>query len=126
MLSAAEVARDAARKAYGFDPFAIEAVSKIDVLKLLLADCNAWMSSDDGLNELPPLHFRVEGSNGTKQTLKLPGHAYIIEQMHEDVKYIYKHLDGVGDIPTGVNYTGTKRRVCSPAFSSMDYNTRLN
>jgi hypothetical protein len=126
MTEAAEAAHKAAVDKYTWDPFDIEAANKVDILKLLLIDCESWMNESTGLGELPALHLKVAGANGSTQMLELPGSSYIMESIHADYEYVYKHLDGIGDVPVGVNHTGRKEKVCSPAFSEMDYQTREN
>jgi hypothetical protein len=126
MVEAADAAHKAAMDKYSWDPFDIAPATKVDILKLLLVDCESWMNESTGLGELPSLRLKVAGANGTAQDLDLPGRAYVMETMHEDIEYVYKHLDGIGDVPIGVNHTGHKEKVCSPAFSEMDYSTREN
>lgn len=126
MVEAAQAAHKVAKEKYTWDPFDISPATKVDILKLLLIDCESWMNESTGLGELPAIKLKLGGANGTTQELELPGRAYIMESIHEDIEYVYKHLDGIGDVPVGVNHTGKKEKVCSPAFSEMDYTTREN
>jgi hypothetical protein len=125
LVSAAMAAKEAAIEHYKVNPFAIEAGTKADVLNLLLRDCGSWLNESTGLGEMPPLHFHVAGSNGTTQSLSIPGYAYVMERNEEELEYVYQHI---GDlvIPLSVNHTGRFQKVCSPAFGPMDYNTQGN
>jgi hypothetical protein len=127
LAAAAKAAKAAAISHYKVNPFeSIKAGTKADVLNLLLKDCQSWLNESDGLDEMPPIYFHVAGSNGTNQTLKIPGYAYVIERKEEELDYVYKHIDGLGDIPLGVNHTGRFQKVCTPAFGAMEYNTKEN
>merc|ERR1740121_3493965 len=84
MVDATTAAENDMKKIYGFNPFNLKsAIKKTDILQAVLADCESWMDEQVGLSELPPLHFHVQGSNGTKQTLSIPGHLYIMETPRE-------------------------------------------
>lgn len=126
MVNAAEGAKEAAEKAYSFDPFNIEPASKAVIFQQLIFDCKDWLTKEKGLDELPPIHFHVGGINGTKQTLNLLGWSYIIETQEKEFKYIYKKIPGLGKMPVGKNFTGHTRKVCAPAFSTMEYSTEQN
>jgi len=126
MVKAAHDAKAAAMSAFKSDPFHIEPASKAVIFQQLILDCNDWLSEGEGLDELPPIHFHIGGANGTKQTLNLFGWSYIIETQEKDFKYIYKKIPGIGKLPTGRNFTGQSKKVCSPAFSTMDYSTEQN
>jgi len=127
LVAAAAAAGEAAKAEYNINPFELEVPDKVTVLKFLLNDCNTWMSETHGIDELPTIHFHVSGSSNEKQHLSLPAWAYVLESMQEDAHYVYKHLEGVGDIPVGKEATnGTKRKVCSPAFGVMDMTTVKN
>jgi hypothetical protein len=111
MQEATTAAENDMKKIYGFNPFNLKnAVRKTDILQAILADCESWMDEKGGLSELPPLHFHVQGSNGTKQTLTLPGHLYILETPK-------KLLAQRGDV------TG---KACIPALGEFEYQTRAN
>jgi len=94
----------------------------------LLLTCNDFVNASHGLDqELPPLHFHLAGANGKKQTLKLAGADYIFEMMENDIKHVKKNLFGVFPVDIIVeNKSAPKKRVCSPAFGSMNMNTTLN
>jgi len=126
MVKAAHDAKAAAMSAFKSDPFHIEPDSKAVIFQQLILDCNDWLSEGEGLDELPPIHFHIGGANGTKQTLNLFGWSYIIETQEKEFKYIYKKIPGIGKLPTGRNFTGQSKKVCSPAFSTMDYSTEQN
>jgi len=114
MERAAKAASNAAAGEYGFDPFDIKVPGKNIILRLLLADCASWSSEASDFDELPPLHFDVAGSNGTKQTLTLPGFAYVLESHQNDTDNVSIHsLHG-----------GSPNRTCAPAFGKLDYQTQ--
>jgi len=152
MVEATTAAENDMRKIYGFNPFNLKnAIKKTDILQAVLADCETWMDDKVGLKELPPLHFHVQGSNGTKQTLTIPGHLYIMETprslLQQQANHVsrapqqptYLQLDktsinasALDSIPVGAlnsgigsqeNMTG---KVCAPAFGEMQYQTRAN
>jgi len=126
LTRATKAAKKAVVGEYNIDPFGFESPSKASVLNYLLQDCNSWMDKKVGIDELPPLHFDLTGAAGSRQTLKLPAWAYVLETMQEDAHYVYKHMEGLGDIPVGVNHTGHKEKVCSLAFGTMSFNTKQN
>jgi len=94
----------------------------------LLLTCNDFVNASHGLDqELPPLHFHLAGANGKKQTLKLAGADYIFEMLENDIKHVKKNLFGVFPVDIILqNKSAPKKRVCSPAFGSMNMNTTLN
>merc|ERR1740127_353747 len=101
---------------YGFNPFNLKnAVKKTDILQAVLADCENWMDEKVGLSELPPLHFHVQGSNGTKQTLTIPGHLYIMETPRK----LLEQQPETGQ-------SNSLDKVCIPALGEMEYQTRSN
>lgn len=126
MVKAAKDARAAAIKAFNSDPFHIRPVSKAVIFQQMVLDCEHWLSKDKGLEELPPIHFHIAGANGTKQSLDLSGWSYVIETQEKEYKYIYKTVPGLGKLPVGRNFTGVTKKVCSPAFSPMEYSTEQN
>lgn len=128
LVEAAVAAKAEAVRIYGWDPFGIASSPKSEVLELLLADCDAWLNESEtsGLAELPPVHLHVAGKNGKKNTLALTSRAYITMAEREEMHYVYKELEGIGKIPVGMNKTGVKKMICTPAFSPMDYLTQEN
>jgi len=152
MVDATTAAENDMKKIYGFNPFNLKnAVNKIDILQTVLADCESWMDEKVGLSELPPLHFHVQGSNGTKQALTIPGHLYIMEtprelsneqpvgQKQQQQLPTYVQLGEAGikataldNIPVAemhpeINSRGNiSGRVCVPAFGGIEYQTRTN
>lgn len=90
----------------------------------LLMDCDSWMTNED-LSELPPLHFHVAGKEGNQQLISLSGNDYVLLSMAEEVKIVTEKLGGVFPVRRKVG-TGSFRKVCAPAFGSMEYNTILN
>lgn len=126
MVKAADDAKASATAAFNVDPFHIQPASKAVIFQQLILDCRHWLTTDEGLKELPAIHFHIGGANGTKQTLKLGGWSYIIETQEKEFKYIYKEVPGLGKLPVGKNFTGEAKKVCSPAFSTMEYSTEQN
>jgi len=126
MTLAADQAKKSAIKAYHVDPFHIQADPKAVIFQHLILDCKEWLTDDEGLDELPPIHFHVAGANGTRQDLQLTGWSYIIETHEKEFKYVYQNIPGLGKLPVGKNFTGKTNKVCSPAFSPMEYKTEQN
>eukprot|EP00746_Dinoflagellata_sp_MGD_P001459 gnl/MRDRNA2_/MRDRNA2_102742_c0_seq1.p1 gnl/MRDRNA2_/MRDRNA2_102742_c0~~gnl/MRDRNA2_/MRDRNA2_102742_c0_seq1.p1 ORF type:complete len:650 (+),score=129.91 gnl/MRDRNA2_/MRDRNA2_102742_c0_seq1:75-2024(+) len=94
---------------------------KAEIVAMLLSECGEWLTEEHGLDELPALHFKLAGENGKKKTLSFDGAAYIIETMEDDVTTVWKSIMG---LPMKVpQKTGTKSKVCRPAFGVMDMNT---
>jgi len=55
--------------------------SKALQVKALLADCDSWMDSGDGLAELPPIHFHLGGDSATgENVLTLEAVDYIFKR----------------------------------------------
>merc|ERR1719171_2670190 len=82
------------------------------------------MDEQNGLDELPPLHLHLAGSDGKKQTILLEGAAYIIETEEEEVHPVEKTFMGM---PVQVaEKTGNKTKVCAPAFGEMDMQTEAH
>jgi len=97
---------------------------KSEVLMMLLKECGEWMNEEEGLDEMPALHFKVADGNGKKQTLSLDAAAYIIEQKVQEMKVVTKNFMGM---PIKVpKKTGNFSKVCAPAFGPMDMNTKKN
>jgi hypothetical protein len=126
MVRAAKEAHRVAEKEFNVDPFEIHAASKATIFQQLVFDCKHWITKHTGLDELPPIHFHVRGAGGTKQTLKLEAWSYVLETHEKEFKYVYKNIPGFGKIPVGKKFTGKTQKVCSPAFSEMEYNTAKN
>lgn len=128
MVKAAEAAKQGATAMYTWDPFEITPAAKSSVLQLMLLDCASWMNESSGLSELPSLKFHIESGKGDRKTLELPGWAYVLETTHDDAEE-NQQLQGMdGDVVflQNKNSTVSKRKVCSPAFGAMDYNTQKN
>jgi len=116
IVRAAAAASKAAAAEYGIDPFGLQPPSKAQVLQRVLLDCRVWSKAGHGLDELPPIHFQIAGTNGTVQNLTLPGHAYILESELEE------HTNG-----SAVNVTlAARESVCVPAFGPMSMVTQKN
>jgi len=96
---------------------------KHKVFQLVLLRCEDWLP--EGLEEMPALSFRVAGSNGKQQTLKIGPNGYITMIVKEEVHYVHKNLMGVFPVELA-EHTGKMTKVCTPSFGSMKYNTKLN
>jgi hypothetical protein len=119
------IATNAMMSHYGMNPFNMKGgVSKSDVLQLLLMDCDSW--GEGGMDELPDLHFHIRGSNGSTQALKIPGHMYVMEVSGDEAESALKLLEGIGSIPADTSLAKSKKKVCTPMFGEMDYNTSSN
>jgi len=122
---AVAIASEAVTSHYGMNPFGITgAMSKSDVLRLLLMDCDSW--GEGGVDELPDLHFHVRGSDGSTQALKIPGHMYVMEVAGDEAESALKLLEGIGSIPADTSLAKSKNKVCTPMFGEMDYKTASN
>jgi len=126
MEKAVKKSRIAAEEAFSLDPFHIRQASKAEVFQQLILDCRLWLTRSEGLDELPSLNFHIGGAHGTKQTLELDGWSYIIETHEEEFSNVYKSVPRLSQIPVSKHFTGKTRKVCSPAFSPMEYDTLQN
>lgn len=93
--------------------------------QLLLADCSSWAIDNSSMEELPSIFFHVAGADGQEQTVEMTAHDYIMESFEEDVQYITKYLLGVYPM-TVEQPTGSRQRVCTPAFGQTDFMTKNN
>ncbi|CAK0858773.1 unnamed protein product [Prorocentrum cordatum] len=122
---AEQIASEAMSKHYGMNPFNMQGgMSKSDVLQLLLMDCESW--GHGGFDELPDLHFHIRGSDGKAQALKIPGHMYVMEVSGDQAESALKLLEGVRKIPADTRLAKSKKKVCTPMFGEMDYQTSSN
>lgn len=102
---------------------ALPGMHKHEVFQEVLADCDQW-SVDGNLSEMPSIHFHVAGADGTEQVLELSGFDYVLESDKEEMEVIRASVWGIRvelEIPTD-----RRRKVCSPAFAAMPYNTEAN
>jgi len=124
LMNAAVAADEAAKEMYGgVDPFGIEVSnsSKEIVLKLVLSDCNKWLNEDNGVGELPDLHFHIAGAGGTAQTLSLSASSYVLET------HLQKGAKGsVDKLSFQRSEAVNQTKVCMLAFQEMEYNTLKN
>jgi len=127
-VEAQESAHQAVMKTLNYDPFGIDQVeiTKSMVLQLLLQDCGAWLTEEEGVNELPTLSFKVVGANGQEKTLDLTGWAYVIEMEQDILEQVYADIPGFGKIPVGANSTGRTEKTCSLSVGDMGYSTQKN
>lgn len=95
------------------------------VFDKMLEDCSSWLnSSEEGVAELPALQFHVTGRGGERETLSLPGSAYILENQQSSIQVEYQDIPGRGRIP--VRKTQIFRTACAAAFQYMPYKTVKN
>lgn len=95
----------------------------------VLADCGSWLEdgNSEGLSELPPLHFRVQGSrHGQIQDLELAGWFYVFETVEDQYELVSEHFRAFAPrAKSGHRRTGS-RKTCAPAFGVMDMPTKTN
>jgi len=101
---------------------------KMQIFQMLLHECSSWVAKDgkknSTLHELPDLHFKLAGKDGKKQTITLTGDDYIIETMEDEVEMVTRSIFGMKvNVP---KKTGKMKRVCAPAFSNMEMETKDN
>jgi len=123
---AGSAASKAASDIYGVDPFGIEdrLPHKDSILKLLLLDCNSWLTKDQGLHELPDIHFHLRGAGGETKKVALSAWAYVMETFEHEVETVYKNVGGY-KIPYK-RRTGIKTKVCTLNIAPMAYETEAN
>lgn len=129
LVKARTAATNAATAIYNIDPFSTPVPTKSTVFQFLLQDCGSWMG-EQGVDELPDIHFHLSGEGDKKQVLSLPAWAYIMESKLNDTGHITKHQDGLGDAAASLleekSTSGLPSHICQPAFGVMDYNTKQN
>jgi len=87
------------------------------VLQELLLNCTDWLT-EDGLEELPPIHFLLAGPDGKARAVELSAWGYVQQTMQEET---LDFRDALGlpffdfQIPTG-----KKKKVCMPSFGIME------
>lgn len=101
---------------------------KLQIFQMLLHECSAWVGKNGNknttLHELPDLHFHLAGKDGKLQKISLTGDDYIIETMEDEVEMVTRNIFGMPiKIP---QKTGKMKKVCAPAFSSMEMQTKDN
>jgi len=127
LVEAEQAAGRAMASGWGRNIFNMEnALSKADLLQLILQDCETWSKGGSLDKDMPNLHFHIRGTGNTTQKLTIPPHMYVMEVSGEEVESSLKLLQGVGSIPADANLTRTASRACIPAFGTMDYNTKSN
>jgi len=128
LIEAEKKAEDVMKETWGINPFDMKVMNKTDILQLLLMDCDSWMGKEHGLKEMPDLHFHVRGHDGTAQALKIPANAYVMEASGEDAVSTMSLLKGVGNFSSNIPVDEIKKgkKVCMPAFGTMEYNTKDN
>jgi len=101
---------------------------KIQIFQMLLHECSSWVAKNgeknSTLHELPDLHFRLAGKDGKLGSITLTGDDYIMETMEDEVQMVTRNIFGMSvKVP---HKTGKMKRVCAPAFSSMEMKTHDN
>jgi len=129
LVTAASKASAAAAATYGFDPFSVTSYSKSEVFKLLIYDCDSWLSeSEDGLNELPSINFNIGSADGTKQVLEMSAWSYVLESLSGGPQSFQSRSGGTLPMfSAGGDATQTDTpqlvRQCEPAFDAMNFVT---
>lgn len=100
-------------------------IPKYEVFEYVLQGCDDWMSdANGGLNELPPMNFRVAGSEGTERTMTLTGSDYVMEVLDDEYAEVTRKIGGLPfkfSVPTG-----RLKLVCMAAFAGDEYTTMEN
>lgn len=91
----------------------------------LLADCETWLTDDQGVSEVPSVFVHLAGSEGNSQTVELSAWAYIVETNQEIYKVVTTKLFGTLPIQAAVD-TGKKKKICTASFGPQEYNTAQN
>lgn len=125
MVMAAEQAKNIVKTTYGADRWEITAMSKPDIFRLLIQDCNAWYNETIGFTELPHLHFKIV-ENKREKMLHFDPWTFILSKKEAEVSIVKKNIPGYGEIPVGDKPTGRMTWVCTPAFGAMNYPSTSN
>ena len=73
------------------------------------------------MDEVPDLHFRIRGSDGSTWALKIPGHIYVMQVAGDEAESSLKLLEGIGSAPAD-----SKKWLCTQMFGEMDYKASSN
>jgi len=98
--------------------------AKWAVFAIELSSCSDWIEKE-GLEALPPVRFKVRGSQGKDRVLEIPAKNYVISTMEDEVHTVTQHLGGIFPKKAFAK-TGKQVRKCVSAFGVMDYQTSLN
>jgi len=100
---------------------------KHSVFKLLLENCADWLDDTQGkgLGEIPSIFIHAAGAGGAALTIELSAWAYITESSQEEIEYVKTVFDSILPVQLGLN-KGQSKKVCTPSFGPMDYNTEKN
>eukprot|EP00928_Gymnodinium_smaydae_P011957 TRINITY_DN14373_c0_g2_i1.p1 TRINITY_DN14373_c0_g2~~TRINITY_DN14373_c0_g2_i1.p1 ORF type:complete len:483 (-),score=38.42 TRINITY_DN14373_c0_g2_i1:103-1551(-) len=90
----------------------------------VLSECEQWLSSEEGLNEMPAIHLHVAGSAGNTETLDIPAAAYVLTVAQEDGQFL--STDAVHSFAAHTLSLKKSQHVCIPAFGEFDFPTRAN
>jgi hypothetical protein len=91
----------------------------------LLAECENWLTEDQGVNEVPSVFIHLAGSEGKAQAVELSAWAYIVETNQEVYKVVTTKLFGAVPVQAAVD-TGKKKKICTASFGPQEYNTAQN
>lgn len=113
-------------------------IGKSDLVEAILANCSSWMNgSQEGLDELPELNFKLRGAEGTDQILSFKGSQYV-ESGDLDVPNVPESLASRKTLKQEPYLSFLRRHrpsllenrqgqyVCLPALGAVDYNTETN
>lgn len=85
----------------------------------LLEGCDEWLDSGPGLDELPELQFLLLGAEGREQQITLGGWHYVFETSADSYESLAaRHFSAFTS--SQASQTRRGRRVCSPAFATLD------
>jgi hypothetical protein len=91
----------------------------------LLADCETWMTDEQGVNEVPSVFLHLAGEEGQSQAVELSAWAYVVETNQEIYKVVTTKIFGALPIAAAVD-TGKKKKICTASFGPQEYNTVQN
>lgn len=94
-----------------------------DTFQLVLAQCEDWLSTGEGLDELPSIYLHLGSDEGKKKTLELSAWSYIFESLVDDLEPHSALLGSVGVSFASILDAKPKKDqyACAPAFGASDY-----
>jgi hypothetical protein len=85
----------------------------------LLSNCEAWMTEDNGVAEVPSVHIHLSGAQGTKQTVELPAWSYVAQSSQDIHNIVSQNLFDRSEVSQNNGTDGTKK-VCTASFGPQD------
>lgn len=119
------------------NPTVSQGMQKEQLVEAMLANCSSWLNdSGNGLDELPDLHFKVTGSEGTAQTITFKGSQYIesgeLDNPAAASSFASRKTLGNENFMDFINRRMPKEQrregqyVCLAALGAVDYKTTTN